>query len=75
MVEAVVAARSMGLTPEWEGACVRGFGVLAPVARGVESALGSSEVKIVALDGEMRYLVVSVSKRASLKPGEVLVIG
>lgn len=46
----------------------RGTGVLAPVARGVERLEGSSEVKIVALEGEMRYLVLRVVRRASLNP-------
>lgn len=42
--------------------------MLAPVARGVERLEGSSEVKIVALEGEMRYLVLRVARRASLNP-------
>ena len=61
----------MGFTPECEDVCTRGFGVLAPGARGVDRVLGSSEVKIVALEGEMRYLAMRVSRRASLKPSEV----
>lgn len=43
-------------------------GVLAPVATGVERFEGSSEMNIVALEGEMRYLAVRVERRASLKP-------
>ena len=42
--------------------------MLAPVANGVEIFEGSSDVKIVALEGEMRYFDVSVDKSASLKP-------
>ena len=42
--------------------------MLAPVAAGVEKLDGSSEVKIVALEGEMRYLVMRVVRRASLNP-------
>ena len=42
--------------------------MFAPVARGVEKLEGSSEVKIVAEEGEMRYLAVSVAMRASLNP-------
>jgi hypothetical protein len=45
------------------------LGVWAPVPIGVERLEGSSEVKIVALEGEMRYLLVRVARRASLKPG------
>lgn len=40
------------------------------MAKGVDSADGSSEVKIVALEGEMRYFDVRVEMRASLKPIE-----
>lgn len=43
-------------------------GVLAPVATGVERFEGSSEMNMVALEGEMRYLDVRVERRASLKP-------
>lgn len=70
--DAVVAASSSGFTAdEWcsgiePGAC--GWGVFAPVPAGVLMLEGSSEVKIVALEGEMRYLVFSVARRASLKP-------
>lgn len=42
--------------------------MFAPVARGVEKLEGSSEVKIVAEEGEMRYLAVRVAMRASLNP-------
>ena len=65
-----MAASRSGLTPEawWDGwTC--GSGVLAPVGAGVEKFEGSSEVKIVALEGEMRKRDFSVSRRASLKPG------
>ena len=47
--------------------------MLAPVARGVEKLEGSSEVKIVAEEGEMRYFAVRVARRASLKPVLVFV--
>ena len=43
--------------------------MLAPVASGVEKFDGSSEVKMVALEGEIRYLALIVAKRASLNPG------
>jgi len=43
-------------------------GVLVPVPAGVEMLEGSSEVKIVAEEGEMRYLVWRTDMRASLKP-------
>lgn len=43
--------------------------MLAPVAAGVERLDGSSEVKIVALEGDMRYFEWRVARRASLKPG------
>lgn len=81
-MDAVVAARRRGLTlGPWE-ACVGATeeeerpdatwgwwrGVLAPVAAGVVRLEGSSEMNIVALEGEMRYLAVSVERRASLKP-------
>ncbi len=38
---------------------------------GVERFDGSSEVKIVAEDGEMRYLALRVARRASLKPNRM----
>lgn len=38
------------------------------MARGVEKFEGSSEVKIVAEEGEMRYLAIRVAMRASLNP-------
>lgn len=81
-MDAVVAARRRGLTlGPWE-VCVGATeeeerpgtpwgwwrGVLAPVATGVERFEGSSEMKMVALEGEMRYLAVRVERRASLKP-------
>lgn len=43
-------------------------GVLAPVATGVVRLDGSSEVNIVALEGDMRYLAFNAASRASLKP-------
>lgn len=42
--------------------------MFAPVATGVVKLEGSSEVKIVALDGEIMYLPLSLPTRASLKP-------
>lgn len=39
-----------------------------PVATGVVRLEGSSEVKIVALEGEMRYFAVRMARRASLNP-------
>lgn len=48
--------------------CDCGCGVFAPVPMGVERFDGSSEVKIVAEDGEMTYLALRVARRASLKP-------
>ena len=48
--------------PSW------GCGVLAPVPAGVEILEGISEVKIVADEGEMRYLDWIVARSASLKP-------
>lgn len=43
--------------------------MLAPVAAGVVKLEGSSEVKIVVEEGEMRYLAWRVARSASLKPG------
>lgn len=78
-----MAARRRGLTPgpgPWwdvvvvvvvdddEGGWCWGCGVFAPVATGVVMLDGSSEVKIVALDGEMRYREFRVATKASLKP-------
>ena len=64
-----MAARRRGFTPgPWWLSWGWGKGVFAPVASGVEKLEGSSEVKIVALEGEMRYFAVSVAMRASLKP-------
>ena len=64
-----MAARRRGLTlllcdipGNW------GCGVLAPVASGVERLEGSSEVKIVAEDGDIRYLLLRTETSASLKP-------
>lgn len=82
-MDAVVAARRRGLTlAPWEvcaGATEEeeerpiapwGWwrGVLAPVATGVVRFEGSSEMNMVALEGDMRYLAVMVERRASLKP-------
>ena len=39
------------------------------VGTGVVKFEGSSEVNIVAVDGERRYLALRVANRASLKPG------
>lgn len=39
-----------------------------PVPEGVDMLEGISDVKIVAEDGEMRYLDWMVASRASLKP-------
>ena len=44
--------------------------MLAPVPTGVEIFEGSSEVKIVADEGEMMYFDCIVERRASLKPTE-----
>ena len=43
------------------------------MAMGVDMLEGSSEVKIVALDGEMRYFELIVARRASLKPEYALI--
>lgn len=76
--EAVVAARRRGFTLCEEVACWSwdwdwnwGWGVFAPVPRGVERLEGSSEVKIVAEEGEMRYFAWRVARSASLNPGWV----
>lgn len=42
---------------------------------GVVKFEGSSEVKIVALEGEMRYLAFRVAIRASLKPYHIVSYG
>ena len=47
--------------------------MFAPVATGVVKLEGSSDEKIVALDGEMRYLAFSVANKDSLKPDVTLV--
>ena len=62
-----MAARRRGLTPEDCGA-PRGRGVEAPVGRGVEEAEGSSEVKMVAEEGEILYFSMRTLRRVSLKP-------
>lgn len=74
-LDAVVAARRRGLTPVavagvwWECCCCGcGWGVLAPVATGVVKFEGSSDVKIVALEGEMMYLELRVVSIASFRP-------
>lgn len=70
-LEAVVAARSRGFTPTpWEvgGGPNSRWGVLVPVPMGVVRLEGSSDVNIVAEDGEMRYLEERVDISASLKP-------
>ncbi len=71
-----MAARRRGLTwlppPRCGAPCGCGCGVLAPVARGVERFEGSSEVNMVAEEGEMRNLLEIVAKSASLKPSKVM---
>ena len=42
--------------------------MLAPVATGVVKLEGSSDEKMVALDGDIRYLAVNVASKASLNP-------
>ena len=42
------------------------------MATGVVMLDGSSEVKMVALDGDMRYLEFKVATKASLKPAAVV---
>ncbi len=42
--------------------------MLAPVATGVVKLEGSSDEKMVALDGEMRYLAFKVASNDSLNP-------
>lgn len=44
--------------------------MFAPVPAGVERFDGSSEVNMVADDGEIRYLLLRVVKSASLNPKE-----
>lgn len=67
-LEAVVAARRRGLTPWAPGSRNSRWGVLVPVPMGVVRLEGSSEVNIVAEEGEMRYFVERVDMSASLKP-------
>lgn len=54
----------------WEPPCGPswGCGVFAPVPMGVDTLDGISDVKIVAEEGETRYLVWMVWRRDSLKP-------
>ncbi len=47
--------------------------MFAPVATGVVKLDGNSEVKMVALEGEMRYLLLSLATKASLQPGSMTV--
>lgn len=42
--------------------------MLAPVATGVVKLEGISEVKMVVLESDMRYLLLSLPTKASLKP-------
>lgn len=42
--------------------------MFAPVAMGVVKLEGSSDVKMVAFESVMRYLLLSLATRASLKP-------
>lgn len=65
---AVVAASKSGLTCEPPWGPSWGCGVFAPVPIGVETLDGISDVKIVAEEGETRYLVWIVWSRDSLKP-------
>ncbi len=44
--------------------------MFAPVAMGVVKFEGSSDVKMVAFESVMRYLLLSFATRASLKPRE-----
>ena len=58
------------------GAAVRAklcCGVFAPVPMGVDTLDGISDVKIVAEDGETRYLVWMVWRSDSLKPVQMSV--
>lgn len=74
--DAVVAARRSGFTELPCGTCGGpswGWGVWAPVPTGVEKFEGSSEVNMVAEDGEIRYLEMMVCMRASRKPDSTLV--
>ena len=66
----MVAARRRGLTPvPWlRAAWCCGWGVLAPVATGVEKFDGSSDVNMVALDGDIRYRELRAASSASLNP-------
>ena len=54
----------------WEPPCGPswGCGVFAPVPKGVDTLDGISDVKIVAEEGETRYLVWMVWRSDSLKP-------
>ena len=54
----VVAATRSGFTPD-EGPAP-GIGVEAPVGRGVEAEEGSSEVKMLAEEGEILYFSTRV---------------
>jgi hypothetical protein len=67
-----VAAKSRGLTCEPPCGPSCGCGVFAPVPVGVEIFDGISEVKIVAEEGEMRYLDCNVPSNDSLKPMSLL---
>lgn len=52
-----MAAKRRGLTPEPPWGPSWGCGVFVPVPAGVEILEGISDVKMVAEEGEMRYLV------------------
>ena len=45
--------------------------LVPPVCKGVEKLDGSSEVKIVAVEGDRVYLVAKVDKSAGVKPALV----
>jgi hypothetical protein len=70
----LVAATRRGFTP-WPAGWWRawppwpGIGVFVPgVATGVEKFEGSSEVKMVAVEGERMYREVRTERRAGVKP-------
>lgn len=45
--------------------------LVPPVGSGVEKLDGSSEVKMVAVEGERVYRAASVDRSAGVKPGQV----
>lgn len=71
--DAVVAARSKGLTALAEGTGCgveekEAFGVMEPVPDGVGRFEGSSLINMVAELGEIRYRALRIAMSASLKP-------